>query len=96
MGELRFVQGVYTITNDANDAVNVLTLQGASKPLIYVDAAVGTPATLRRVVVAGTQGFVLDGGGQLNLFKENSDSNNVITGGIILSNGIIRQFPRRF
>ncbi|HEX5218341.1 MAG TPA: autotransporter-associated beta strand repeat-containing protein [Verrucomicrobiae bacterium] len=89
IAELRFVQGAYTITNDNNDA-NVLTLAGGSKPVIYVDPALGTPATLRQVVLAGANGFVLDGGGTLNLFKENTNLANTITGDVVLSNGTIQ------
>jgi fibronectin-binding autotransporter adhesin len=90
LGGLHFMQGVYTITNDANDAVNVLTLAGPGKPVINVDLGLGTPATLRRVVLAGTDGFALDGGGTLNLFKENTDVANTISGDVVLSNGTIQ------
>jgi fibronectin-binding autotransporter adhesin len=89
LGGLHFVQGSYTITNDANDAVNVLTLAGPSKPIINVDFA-GSPSTLRRGVLAGTDGFVLEGGGTLNLFKENTDPANTLTGGVVLNNGTIQ------
>ena len=87
IGNLDFLLGAYTITNNGVDA-NILMLAGPAKP--FVNVPVGTAATIRRTVLGGAQGFVLDGGGQLNLFKENSDSNNVITGGIVLSNGTIQ------
>lgn len=88
IGNLDFQLGSYTITNNSVDAANVLTLSGASVPVVLVPAA--TASTIRRTVLAGSQGFVLDGGGQLNLFKENTDLANTITGTVVLSNGTIQ------
>ena len=90
IGALHFLQGFYTITNNGDDAVNILTLAGGSKPVINVDAGAASPATLRRVVLGGSDGFTLDGGGTLNLFKENTDSANTLTGDVVLNNGTIQ------
>jgi len=87
IGNLVFLLGAYTITNNDVDA-NVLTLAGPTKPLVLVPAA--TISTIRRTVLAGTSGFVLDGGGQLNLFKENTNVMNQLSGGIVLSNGTLQ------
>lgn len=88
IGNIRFVQGSITVSNNGVDA-NVLTLAGPSKPVIFVDPGVAA-ATLRRVVLAGSDGFILDGGATLNLFKENADLDNTITGGIVLNNSTIQ------
>lgn len=87
IGALDFLSGAYTITNNDVDA-NVLTLVGPTKPFINVPT--GTASTIRRTVLAGTDGFVLDGGGTLNLFKENTNLDNTITGSVVLSNGTIQ------
>ncbi|HYG23074.1 MAG TPA: autotransporter-associated beta strand repeat-containing protein [Verrucomicrobiae bacterium] len=84
IGNLFFQVGTYTISN----TVNTLTLAGLLKPTI--DVWPGQNATLRGIVLAGNDGFVLDGGGTLNLFKENTAAANTITGGIVLSNGIVQ------
>jgi autotransporter-associated beta strand protein len=90
IGNLFFVQGAFTITNGGNDA-NILTLQGPSKPIINVPS--GQSQTIRRAILAGTGGFVLDGGGTLNLFKDVSDPDpsNTITGGVVFSNATVLQ-----
>jgi len=89
IGNLDFAQGTYTITN-GGVAGNTLTLAGPPKPVIIVPG--GYTATLGGIALAGTDGFVLDGGGQLNIFKATlgtPDPANQLTGDVILSNGIL-------
>lgn len=98
VGGLVNVSGLYTITNNGADTVNILTLEGPSKPLI--EMAPGMATTIRRTVIAGTDGFVLDGGGTLNIYKAGDfdgatvvipeDPTNTITGSLVLSNGTIQ------
>ncbi|MCX7723420.1 MAG: autotransporter-associated beta strand repeat-containing protein, partial [Verrucomicrobiae bacterium] len=88
IGHLHFLQGTYTLTNDGP-----LTLAGPTKPVIYVPA--GNTATIRRTIMAGTNGFILDGGGILNFYKggtnwESADPSNTWTGTLILSNGTLQ------
>ncbi|MCS7338582.1 MAG: hypothetical protein NZ739_10160, partial [Verrucomicrobiae bacterium] len=89
IGHLHFLQGTYTLTNDGP-----LTLAGPTKPVIYVPA--GNTATIRRTVLAGTNGFILDGGGTLTIFKSGAeptyplDPSNTISGSLILSNGTLQ------
>jgi autotransporter-associated beta strand protein len=87
VGSLLFVQGTYTITNNGPDAVNILTLDGPTKPLISIPTGVTT--TIRRTVLAGTGGFIVDGGGTLALYKEEGDPANTISGDVILTNSIV-------
>lgn len=88
IGNLEFIQGTYTITNDGP-----LTLAGPTKPVINVPA--GNQATIARTILAGTDGFILDGGGTLNLWKAGAeptyplDPANTLTGNLILSNGTL-------
>src|SRR5262249_12737079 len=87
IGTLLFPSGVFSISNTV--AGNTLTLAGGSKPMIVVP--IGSGATLRGVAVGGTDGFILDGGGQLNMFKSTlvqSDPSNTISGAVVLSNGL--------
>ncbi len=86
IGNLTFGLGVFTITNNAVDA-NTLTMAGPAKPVI--DTGGGT-ATIRATVLAGTDGFTLEGGGILNLFKENTNAANTISGDIVLNNGTLQ------
>lgn len=89
IGNLIFQQGTFTITNDGP-----LTLAGPSKPLIHVPG--GGSATIRRTILAGTNGFILDGGGTLNLYKAGSETNteydptNTWSGDVILNNGTLQ------
>ncbi len=88
IGNLAFIQGTYTITNDGP-----LTLAGPTKPVIYVPA--GSSATIRRTILAGTDGFILDGGGTLNIYKGGTatipaDPPNQLTGSVILSNSVLQ------
>ncbi len=94
IGNLQFVQGTYAITNNSADAVNILTLAGPSKPVISIPA--NNTATIRRTVTAGADGFILDGGGTLNLYKSGAeptyplDPANTWTGDVVLNNGTLQ------
>lgn len=89
IGNLEFIQGTYTITNDGP-----LTLAGPTKPIIYVPS--GNTATIRRTVLDGTDGFILDGGGTLTIWKDGAeptyplDPQNTLSGSVILSNGTLQ------
>lgn len=88
IGNLTFVQGTFTLTNDGS-----LTLAGPSKPVITVPG--GMSATIRRTIMAGTDGFVLEGGGTLNLYKGGSetiesDPPNTWSGSVILDGSTLQ------
>ena len=83
IGNLEFLLGNYTIDNNTNDA-NVLTLAGATTPVITSDPS--TVNTLRNVVIAGSDGLVIDGGGELDFWKDSAAPANTFTGGIIITN----------
>lgn len=94
LGNLTFSPvGVFTLTNNGVDDVNILTLQGPSKPVISVPP--GVNATISRTVLAGTNGFVLDGGGTLTLVKAGNDTvaydpTNTWSGNVVLNNGTLQ------